>query len=274
MATEISEHLADKILTALFHGGTIAVPTELTIKIFTTMPARDGTGGVEATYTSYAAQTVACGAGSKWEVPALDTDHFATSNQEAIEFPENTGSAQTAAGYGIFNGANLYFLDAEVFEIENGYQPIIAANDLVIGWAADAAAAYDFQEAVFLAIFANTALAALTSVDIELCEALPTKADSGEDEADYTGYAAVTLDSGAVTSDWDAIDDEDGYRMCAVTAEHDFGVKNTGTAQDIDGFVLRDNAGTLLYIGTFGSTVTIEPNTKAVVRADAIHVRF
>jgi hypothetical protein len=276
MATEMSEYLADAILTALCHDGSISVPTELTIKIMTTMPARDGTGGVEADYTSYAAQTVACGAASKWETPALNSDHYETSNHEAIEFPENTGSSQTAAGYAIYDdSANLLFLDTEEFEIENGYQPIIAANDLVIGWASDAAAAYDLQAEVFNAIFANTAMSAKTSIDIEQCKTLPSKDDSStpEVEADYTGYAAVSLACGAV-SDWDAIGDEDSYRMVANTAEHDFGVKNTGDDQDLVGFVLRDNGGMLLYIGTYSETISVETNTKMVVKADAIHVRF
>ena len=273
MATEFSEYLADKILTALAHAGTMAVPTELTIKIMTTMPARDGTGGVEATYTSYAAQTVACGAASDWEAPALDTDHVATSNHLAITFPENTGSAQTAAGFAIYDGANLLFLDAEVFEIENGYQPIIAANDLVIGFNADADAAYDWQLEIFNAIFANTAMAAKTSVDIEQCSTLPTKADVGEVEVAYTGYAAVTLACGAV-SDFDAIDDEDSLRMIANTAAHDFGTKNTGASEDIVGYVARDNAGTLLVIATYASTKTVETGTKMVIKADACHIRF
>jgi len=273
MATEISEYLADLILTALAHDGSIAVPTELTIKMFETMPARDGTGGAETAYTSYVAQTVACGASSKWEAPALDTDHVATSNHEAINFPENTGSAVSIAGFGIYDGANLLFLDEEAFEVPNGLAKTVDANNLVIGWATDSPFGYGFQTAIFNALFANTAYAARSSLVLAQCTTLPNKADSGAVKANFTGYADVTLACGA-SSDFDAIGDEDSLRMIANTNEEDFGVKNTGTSQTVTGYTIRDNAAALVAIATYAVAKPVEPGTKVTLKADSLHIRF
>jgi hypothetical protein len=275
MASEMSEYLADLVLNALCHGVDITVPTELTVKIFETLPARDGTGGVEADYDDYAAQTVPCGASSEWAAPSTSGGRRVTSNESAIEFPESSASStHNAAGFGVYDGANLLFTDANAFAIPPSFQPIIDIGGLVFGFKAAAAASYALQDRVLNAIFRNTAFSALTGIEVEHYETLPDKEDAGGVEASFTGYASETLDCGDVTTDWDTPGDSGSLRMVSNTDEFDCGTANEDSAADLEGIVIRDQSAVLLAIVAHLTTQTIATGTKLTHKANSIRIRF
>lgn len=97
-----SAYLGNK-LALQFSGTAYAWPTTVYLALFTVQPV-NGTGGTEASYAGYARVSL-----------AFNTTNFTVSgsnvkNAAQINFPTNTGSAQTIVGYGLFDassGGNL-----------------------------------------------------------------------------------------------------------------------------------------------------------------------
>ena len=100
-----SQYLSEKVMGQFLNGTAYTWPTTVYVALFTTQPS-GGTGGTEANYTGYARVAMTVGT----------TDFTAVStagevqNAIAINFPTNTGTAQTVVGYGFLDastGGNL-----------------------------------------------------------------------------------------------------------------------------------------------------------------------
>lgn len=122
------------ILDHYFGGSALsAAPGTWHVALFTTMPADDGTGGVEVTGGSYGRQAVTNNA---TEFPAATgANPSKVENANAITFATATADWGTVLGYGLYDsssGGTLYWFD--VFStsvvVSNGKTFSIAANDL------------------------------------------------------------------------------------------------------------------------------------------------
>lgn len=87
----------------LLRTATWSKPTTIYVGLFTTMPAEDGTGGVEVSGGSYA--RVQCGPGdSYWTGPTGGNGQY--SNTDVIQFPEPSATWGTILGYGLFSAVS------------------------------------------------------------------------------------------------------------------------------------------------------------------------
>ena len=90
-------------LAGIFVGTPYTWPTTVYLALFTVQPS-SGAGGTEASYTGYARVAL-----------AFNTTNFTQTannikNAAQVNFPTNTGAAQTIVGYGLFDastGGNL-----------------------------------------------------------------------------------------------------------------------------------------------------------------------
>ena len=126
--------------------GLFLLPSPTWSALFTTMPAQDGTGGVEVAGNAYARQTVSggthnTGAGAGWTSIVTDATSSTITNANDILFPVATPSGWgTILGIGIYDlvsGGNLIALgvaDSSV-AINAGDQYKIAAGNLSINLA-------------------------------------------------------------------------------------------------------------------------------------------
>jgi len=280
MVSEFFAYVANLIIAALFHGGSISVPTSMKIAIYEVMPDRAVAGGTETNYAGYARQTVACGASSKWDAPSTSSGRRVTKNTDLISFPTSTEPTDThhAAGYVVYDntGTNPIFKDTHAFDITPGFTPTLAPGALILGFTAATPMSYDFQDAILNVFFRNTAFAALTSIVVAQKTTMPSKVDgSGGVSANYTGYAAQTLLSGAVTSDWDAAEsDVNGYRKCKNTALIVFGAENSGAPQTLAGETLTSNGGLLLTLAAYSPTLPIALGTTFKHKAGELSIGF
>ncbi len=97
-----TDYLENAILDHVLRNTTFTSPTTIYVGLFTTMPADDGTGGVEVSGGSYARQSVAFDAASGGS----------TSNTALVTFPTATASWGTVLGIGLFDalsGGNLLY---------------------------------------------------------------------------------------------------------------------------------------------------------------------
>jgi hypothetical protein len=97
----VSRYLANKLLDHTLRNVAYTPPTSVHLALFTTMPATDGTGGVEVAGGSYARQAVTFAA----------ADNGMTSNSAAVTF--SALPAATLVGVGLFDassGGNLLHL--------------------------------------------------------------------------------------------------------------------------------------------------------------------
>jgi hypothetical protein len=92
-----TDQLESAIVTHLLRTGSWTKPTTLYAGIYLTMPADDGTGGVEPTGGAYA--RVACGPSDAWWSAA-------GINLQAIQFPRPTADWGLAKGWGLFTASS------------------------------------------------------------------------------------------------------------------------------------------------------------------------
>lgn len=103
--------LEDALAKHIFRAGAaLPQPTELHVALYTTLPAEDGTGGVEPSAASYA--RVQYGPGSTyWSAPS--NGDGTVKNEFAITFPSPTEDWGTIVGWGIYDeSGNLWFVNA------------------------------------------------------------------------------------------------------------------------------------------------------------------
>lgn len=117
----MSDYLENKLIDALFRGGSYTFPTTVYIALFTAAPSDSG-GGTEVSGSSYARVAVTCNA-TNWAStggattttnPSAGTSGT-TSNNAVITFPTPSGSWGTITHVGIFDAAttgNLLFWGA------------------------------------------------------------------------------------------------------------------------------------------------------------------
>lgn len=100
--TAASNYLEGQIGTHLLRTGSWPKPAGLYIALFITLPAEDGTGGVEVSGGSYA--QVSYGPGDEfWNAPIGGNGEF--SNVTAITFPVPTANWGNVAGVGLYDDA-------------------------------------------------------------------------------------------------------------------------------------------------------------------------
>jgi len=97
-----TNYLEDAILNHVLRNTAYTSPSSIYVGLFTTMPADDGTGGVEVSGGSYARQLATFGAPSSGTV----------ANVGAVTFPVATASWGLILGMGLFDlvsGGNLLY---------------------------------------------------------------------------------------------------------------------------------------------------------------------
>ena len=129
----LSAYLAQKLAAQYGNGVAYSWPTTIYIALFTVQPS-GGTGGTEASYTGYARVAMTIG-----------TTDFTTAsggnfkNAIQINWPTNTGTAQTIVGYGAYDaltGGNLLSDNTVTTSqtVNNGAAPYCPVNDLSISF--------------------------------------------------------------------------------------------------------------------------------------------
>ncbi len=93
-----SNYLERKLLDHVFRNVAYTQPTTVYVALFTTVPAGDGTGGVEVSGGSYARQAItftAAAGGAPASIP----------NNALVQFPTATANWGTIVGAGIYDAA-------------------------------------------------------------------------------------------------------------------------------------------------------------------------
>lgn len=97
-----ANYLEEQIGTHLLRTGVWPKPAGIFVALFTTMPAEDGSGGVEVSGGNYA--RVQHGpADDKWAAPTGGDGQFA--NIGAITFPAPNADWGSVVGFGLFDAA-------------------------------------------------------------------------------------------------------------------------------------------------------------------------
>jgi hypothetical protein len=122
-----TDYLEDAMLNHVLRNTAYTSPTTIYVALFTTLPADDGTGGVEVTGGSYARQAVTFAAPSSGVV----------ANSGAVTFPTATASWGTVLGMGLFDavsGGNLLYFGALATSktVDNGDQISFANAALTV----------------------------------------------------------------------------------------------------------------------------------------------
>ena len=95
-----SQYFSEKVMGQFLNGTAYSFPATVYVALFTTQPS-GGTGGTEADYTGYARVAMTVGT---TDFTAVSTSGE-VQNAIAINFPTNTGTAQTVVGYGFFDAS-------------------------------------------------------------------------------------------------------------------------------------------------------------------------
>lgn len=115
---------------------TVTVPATLYIALFTTLPADDGTGGVEVSTGSYARPAVTNNA-TNWPAATIVSGVGTKQNGTTITFPTASGSWGTPPGFGIFDALTVgtliaYGAIASPVPIVTGNAPFFAPGAITI----------------------------------------------------------------------------------------------------------------------------------------------
>ena len=129
MAGSFSDYLENALLNQLFRGSSYSFPGTLYVGLYTAAPT-DAGGGTEVSGNSYARVAVTANT-SNW----ANSTAGATSNSNAITFPQASGSWGTVVALGIFDaltsGNLLAWADLTTSKlVGNGDTPSFAAGDL------------------------------------------------------------------------------------------------------------------------------------------------
>ena len=129
MAGSFSDYLENALLNQLFRGSSYSFPGTLYVGLYTAAPT-DAGGGTEVSGNSYARVAVTANT-SNW----ANSTAGATSNSNAITFPQASGSWGTVVALGIFeastSGNLLAWADLTTNKlVGNGDTPSFAAGDL------------------------------------------------------------------------------------------------------------------------------------------------
>lgn len=109
--SNLSNYLEQKLIDHILNEVAFSVPLTTYVGLFTTMPADDGTGGVEVTGGSYARVLVNQngGASPTWDLGVSEgtgRQHgFLVDNTHEVLFPQATADWGTVVGFGIFDAS-------------------------------------------------------------------------------------------------------------------------------------------------------------------------
>jgi hypothetical protein len=106
-----SNYLEEQIGTHLLRTGSWTKPAALYVALFTTLPAEDGTGGVEVSGTGYA-RVQHDAADANWTAPTGGNGLY--SNNGAVQFGSPTANWGSIVGFGLYDAsvAGNYLLGA------------------------------------------------------------------------------------------------------------------------------------------------------------------
>lgn len=129
MAGSFSDYLENALLNQLFRGSSYSFPGTLYVGLYTAAPT-DAGGGTEVSGNSYERVAVTANT-SNW----ANSTAGATSNSNAITFPQASGSWGTVVALGIFDASTsgnlLAWADLTTSKlVGNGDTPSFAAGDL------------------------------------------------------------------------------------------------------------------------------------------------
>ena len=129
MAGSFSDYLENALLNQLFRGSSYSFPGTLYVGLYTAAPT-DAGGGTEVSGNSYA-RVAGTANTSNW----ANSTAGATSNSNAITFPQASGSWGTVVALGIFDASTsgnlLAWADLTTSKlVGNGDTPSFAAGDL------------------------------------------------------------------------------------------------------------------------------------------------
>lgn len=129
MAGSFSNYLENALLNQIFRGTAYSFPGTLYVGLYTVAPS-DAGGGTEVSGNSYARVAVTANT-SNW----ANSTAGATSNSNAITFPQASGSWGTVVALGIFDASTfgnlLAWADLTTSKlVGNGDTPSFAAGDL------------------------------------------------------------------------------------------------------------------------------------------------
>lgn len=134
-----SNYLEEQVGTHLLRTATWAKSTTIYVALFTTLPAEDGTGGVEVTGGSYARVQHDAG-DANWSGPSGGSGAF--SNIGSIQFAAPTANWGTVVGFGLYDAstAGNYLIGNTLtggsLVVNSGDPaPAFGAGDLVVNFA-------------------------------------------------------------------------------------------------------------------------------------------
>ncbi len=95
-----SDYLEGQIGTHLLRTGSWAKPSTIYVALFTTLPAEDGTGGVEVSGGSYA-RVLHGPSDAAWSAPTAGNGEHA--NASNVVFPSPTGNWGNVVGFALYD---------------------------------------------------------------------------------------------------------------------------------------------------------------------------
>lgn len=96
MASGLTDYGANALLNHMFGIATLTPPANWYVMLYTTLPAKDGTGGVEVSGGGYARQVLAVGAAASG----------ATDNTAILDYGTASASWGTVVGVGLADAAS------------------------------------------------------------------------------------------------------------------------------------------------------------------------
>lgn len=106
-----SDYLYDKQMNYLLKNIAWTPPTSIWVALFTTVPALNGTGGVEVSTSGTNYSRVEIPAGSGWQGPSGTNREFSNSTDIVFQVPTaNWGTIQGAGLYDAAVGGNLLYV--------------------------------------------------------------------------------------------------------------------------------------------------------------------
>ena len=125
----------------LMRAQSITAPAKMYLALFLSVPADDGTGGTEISYSGYARQEVT------FSAPATEGAGLSMGNTSLISFPESSSSAgnvQCVAVFDSLTGGNMWLygpLDTPL-NVQAGVSPVFQAGSVKWIWSGNLSTTY------------------------------------------------------------------------------------------------------------------------------------
>jgi len=131
MANNKTDYLESALINAVLRNVSFTSPSAVYLALFTTLPADDGTGGVEVSGGSYARQAIS------FSAPSQVSNAATCSNSAQIQFTTATANWGTITGIGICDASTagniLYYGSVAVAKtVASGDQVTFPAASVVV----------------------------------------------------------------------------------------------------------------------------------------------